>query len=192
MLPFATLCLSMAYDFAPFDKEIRETEEWLTRELSGIRTGRAAPALLDGVKVDAYGSRTPLNQVGSMTVEDARTIRISPWDKSLIKAIEKAINEADLGVSAGSDEQGLRISFPELTAERRQMLVKLANEKVEQAKVTLRGKRAETIKYLEASEKDGVSKDEIFRLKEEVQKRVDKATEVLDGLAKKKQEEISI
>jgi ribosome recycling factor len=182
----------MAYDFGPFDKEIKETEEWLAREFTSIRTGRASPALLDSVKVDAYGSRTPINQIGSVTIEDARTIRITPWDKSLIKPIEKAILEADLGVSSSVDDQGLRVFFPELTAERRTMLLKLADEKLEQAKITLRGHRAETIKYIESSEKDGgVSKDEIFRLKEDVQKRVDGGIEALEALGKKKHSEIS-
>jgi ribosome recycling factor len=181
----------MAYDFAPFEKEIKETEEWLVREFGGIRTGRAAPALLDAIKVDVYGSRTPIKEVASIMIEDARTIRVSPWDKSLIKSIEKAVGEADLGISAAADDQGLRVFFPELTAERRQLLMKLANEKLEQAKITLRGHRSETIKYIDASEKDGVSKDEIFRLKEEVQKRVDTATAALEALGKRKHDEIS-
>jgi ribosome recycling factor len=169
----------MAYDFGPFDKEIKETEDWLQRELSGIRTGRSSPAILDGVRVDSYGARTPLRELGSVTIEDARTLRVVLWDKSLLKAADKAIS-------------GLRIFFPELTSDRRVMLMKLANEKVEQAKITLRGHRSETIKYLEESEEDGVSKDEIFRLKEDVQKRVDAGTAALDALAKKKEDEISL
>lgn len=179
----------MAYDFSELDKQIHETEEWLAHEFTSIRTGRASPALLDTVKVDAYGSRTPLNQVGSVTIEDARTLRVTPWDKSLIKPIEKAIMEADLGISVSTDEVGLRVSFPELTAERRTLLLKLANERHEQAKITLRGYRTETLKYLESSE--GVGKDEIFRVKEEVQKRIDAATAALEALEKKKHEEIA-
>jgi ribosome recycling factor len=182
----------MAYDFGPFDKEIKETEDWLQRELSGIRTGRSSPAILDGVRVDSYGARTPLRELGSVTIEDARTLRVVLWDKSLLKAADKAITESDLGVSVGVDDSGLRIFFPELTSDRRVMLMKLANEKVEQAKITLRGHRSETIKYLEESEEDGVSKDEIFRLKEDVQKRVDAGTAALDALAKKKEDEISL
>jgi ribosome recycling factor len=182
----------MAYDFGPFDKEIKETEDWLQRELSGIRTGRSSPAILDSVRVDSYGARTPLKELGSVTIEDARTLRVVLWDKSLLKAADKAITEADLGVSVGVDDSGLRVFFPELTGERRTLLMKLANEKVEQAKVTLRGHRAETLKYLDSSEDDGVSKDEIFRLKEEVQKRVDAGTAALEVLAKKKEDEISL
>ncbi len=182
----------MAYDFGPLDKEIKETEEWLAREFSSIRTGRASPALLDSVKVDVYGSHTPINQIGSVMIEDARTLRIVPWDKSLSKSIERAIMEADLGISTSVDDQGLRAFFPQLTAERRTLLMKSANDRVEQAKVTLRGHRAETIKAIEGSEKDGgISKDEIFRLKEDVQKRIDAGMAALDALAKKKQDEIS-
>src|SRR3989338_1835633 len=109
----------MAYDFAPLKNKIKETEEWLTRELSGVRTGRATPSLLDGVKPEAYGTRTPLRELASVSVEDARTLRIVPWDMSILKTIEKGITEADLGVGVAIDDQGLRVSFPSLTSERR-------------------------------------------------------------------------
>jgi ribosome recycling factor len=183
----------MAYDYAPFDKEIKETEEWLARELSGIRTGRATPAILDSIRVDSYGAKTPLNQLGSVTIEDARTLRVVFWDKSMNKPAETAILQADLGMSVLTDDQGLRVLFPELTAERRTMLSKLASDKVEQAKITLRGHRTETMKFIDASEKDGgVGIDELKRIKEEIQKRVDAATAVLEGMGKKKHEEISL
>jgi ribosome recycling factor len=183
----------MAYDFKPLDGQVKETEEWLAREFTSIRTGRAAPALLDNVKADSYGARTPLTQIGSITIEDARTLRIVPWDKSLMKAIEKAIMEADLGVSVGSDDLGLRVFFPELTAERRTLLLKLAHEKVEQAKVTLRGHRAQAIKDIDAAEKEGgMGKDESDRLKAEVQKKIDAGSEALEALSKRKHDEIAI
>lgn len=183
----------MAYDFSKLQANIKETEEWLQRELSGVRTGRAAPALLDSIKVDAYGARTPLAQIASVTVEDARTIRISPWDKTLAKPMEKAINDANLGISVVVDDSGMRVVFPELTAERRTMLLKLAGDKLEQAKVTLRGHRADTIKDIDAAEKEGgMGKDDVARYKEEVQKYIDKGTEALEAQAKKKQEEIAI
>ncbi len=185
--------LPMAYDFSALDAHIKETEEWLTREFTGIRTGRATPALLDTIKVDAYGSRTPLNQIGSLTVEDARTLRFVPWDKSLQKECEKAIQDADLGVSVSVDDQGLRVIFPELTAERRTMLLKLANEKLEHARVTLRGHRGEAIKKLEADEKEGgMGKDDVTRYKEEIQKKIDAGNASLEDHYKRKQEEISL
>jgi ribosome recycling factor len=182
----------MANDFKTLKDGIKETEEWLTRELGGVRTGRAAPTLLDAVKPEIYGTRTPIQNVASVTIEDARTLRIVPWDKSVVKSIEKGITDADLGVSVAVDDMGLRIIFPELTQERRQQLAKLAGEKSEHAKVTLRGLRNEAIKELEAEEKEGgMSKDELFRLKEELQKLVDAANLSLENIAKKKQEEIT-
>lgn len=183
----------MAYDFTKLKAQIKETEEWLQRELSGVRTGRATPALLDSVRVDAYGSRSKLPEIASVTVEDARTIRISPWDKSLSKAIEKAIGEADLGISAVVDDTGMRVIFPDLTAERRTLLAKISGDKVEQSKVTLRGHRSEGIKDIEAAEKEGgMGKDDVVRLKEEAQKFIDAATTVLEAMGKKKLEEISL
>jgi ribosome recycling factor len=182
----------MAYDFSKLKTDIKETEEWLSREFSTIRTGRASSALLDGVKPEAYGTRTALRELGSVTVEDARTIRIVPWDKTVAKAIEKAITEADLGVSVVTDDQGLRVLFPDLTAERRTMLQKVAGEKLEHARVTLRGHRTDAIKALDAAEKEGgMGQDELKRLKEEVQKHIDTGMEGLEALLKRKQEEIS-
>ncbi|MBA3789010.1 ribosome recycling factor [Patescibacteria group bacterium] len=183
----------MAYDFSALDAHIKETEEWLGREFSGIRTGRASPALLDGIKPEAYGVRTPITQIGSVTIEDARTLRVVPWDKTLNKAIEKAIMEADLGVSVGTDDLGVRVFFPELTAERRTLLLKLANDKVEQAKVTLRGHRTDALKELDAAEKEGgMGKDELDRLKEDVQKKIDVGSVAIQALAKRKHDEISL
>lgn len=182
----------MAYDFTPLKAQLKETEEWLAREFSGIRTGRASTALLDGVKPEAYGARTPLAQLGSVSVEDARTLRIIPWDKTVTKSIEKAITEMDLGVGVSTDEAGLRVSFPELTAERRTMLMKLAGDKCEQARVTLRGHRTDALKGIEAAEKEGgMGEDEMKRLKEEVQKLIDAGSSALDALFEKKKTEIS-
>lgn len=187
-----TLAGIMAYDFSKFDTHIKETEEWLAREFSGIRTGRSSPAILDNVKPEVYGVRTPMQQIGSVSIEDARTLRIIPWDKSGMKAIEKAITEANLGVSVMTDDQGLRVIFPELTAERRTILGKLAGQKCEEARVTLRGHRTDAIKSLEAAEKEGgMGEDELKRLKEEVQKKIDQGGENLDALLKRKHDEIA-
>lgn len=182
----------MAYDFTTLKAAIKETEEWLTRELGGVRTGRATPTLLDSVKPEIYGSRTPITSVASVTIEDAKTIRIVPWDKTVVKAIEKGITEADLGISVAIDDMGLRVIFPELTAERRVMLAKIAGEKSEHAKVTLRGHRNDAMKALEQAEKDGgLSKDDVFRHKEELQKLIDAGNASLEAIAKKKQDEIT-
>ncbi len=182
----------MAHDFSPFKAKIKETEEWLSRELSGVRTGRATPALLDGVKPEAYGTRTPLRELASVSVEDARTLRIIPWDASLTKAIEKGITDANLGVSPSVDDQGLRVSFPELTAERRTQLIKLAKDKTEQARTTLRSHRTDAMKALEAEEKGGgMGEDEVERLKGDIQKLIDTASGIIGDVLKKKELEIS-
>jgi len=182
----------MAYNFSKLDAGVKETKEWLEREFSGIRTGRSSPALLDNVKPEVYGTRTPMQQLGSVSIEDARTLRIIPWDKTTAKNIEKAISEADLGVSVVTDDQGLRVIFPDLTAERRVILGKLAGDKAEQARITLRGHRTDAMKDLESSEKEGgMGQDELKRLKEEVQKKIDTAGKDLDAMLERKHEEIS-
>lgn len=182
----------MAYDFSGLKKNIKETEEWLARELSGVRTGRATPTLLDAVKPEAYGARTPLTQLASVSIEDARTLRVIPWDSGLLKAIEKGVIEADLGVGVATDDQGLRVSFPELTSERRIQLSKIASDKTEQAKVTLRSHRTSTLHALEDLEKDGgIGKDEVARLRTEVQKLIDAGNESLGEILKKKEVEIT-
>ena len=182
-----------SFDFKTLDNSIKETEEWLVRELSSVRTGRATPAILDTIKPEVYGTRTPINQVAAVNIEDARTLRIVPWDKSLTKVIEAAIQNANLGIGVGSDDQGLRVTFPELTAERRTMLLKVANEKLEQSRITLRGHRTDTLKALEAAEKEGgMGKDELARFKDDVQKKIDKGNEALEALFKRKETEVSL
>ncbi len=182
----------MAYDFSKLKENIKETEEWLARELSGVRTGRATPTLLDGVKPEAYGTRTPIRELANISVEDARTLRIIPWDKDLLKVIEKGITDADLGISVSTDDQGLRVAFPELTSERRTQLSKIAGDRTEQAKVTLRSHRTDAIKALDAAEKEGgMGKDEAARLKTEIQKFIDVGNEELAKTLEKKEAEIS-
>ncbi len=181
----------MAYDFKPFEKRIAEIVAHAQKELAGIRTGRAAPAILDGVQVESYGSRVPISQVAGVAIEDARTLRISPWDSSLGKEIEKAIVAANLGLSVGSDERGVRVSFPELTADRRTQLVKLAKEKVEESRAALRVARDEVWSEIQKREKDGdLTEDDKFRAKDDMQKRVDTANKQFDDLLERKEKEI--
>lgn len=182
----------MAYDFSKLKANIKETEEWLTGELAGVRTGRATPTLLDSVKPEAYGVRTPLRELASVSVEDARTLRIIPWDKTLTKAIEKGITEADLGVGLATDSEGLRVSFPELTSERRTQLSKIASDKTEQARVTLRAHRTDALRALAAAEAPGgMGEDEMARLKAEIQKLIDAANDSLAKILEKKEAEIA-
>lgn len=175
-----------------FEKRAKEIVAWLQQEYTGIRTGQAAPALLDSVKVENYGTRSPINQVATVGVEDARTLRVSPWDAGTIPAIEAAIREADLGVSVATDSSGLRVVFPELTSERRQQLLKLAGQKLEDARISVRGARDEAMKEIDKQEKDGdMSKDEHFAAKEKIQKQVETVNKELDGVFSAKEAEIA-
>ena len=182
----------MAYDFKNFEKRIKEVEERLWKELGAVRTGRAAPAILDGVLVESYGTRMPITQVATVSVEDARTLRVAPWDAVAGKEIEKAITLANLGLSVGMDERGVRVFFPELTAERRVALIKLAKEKVEDARTALRMARDEVWSDIQKREKEGVMpEDDKFRAKDEMQKRVDAANAAFDEAFQRKEKEIA-
>lgn len=179
------------YDFGKFKQKAREIEEWLKKEFAGIRTGRATIALLDGVLVESYGSKVPLNQVGSLSVEDARMIRIAPYDASAAKEVEKGIIAANLGVSVALDDRGVRVMFPELTAERRTQIVKIAKEKLEQSKVSIRMAREDVLKDIQNKEKaGGMGKDDVTRFKNELQKHVDAANKAVEELFAKKEKEI--
>lgn len=181
----------MAYNFSVLQNEIREAEEWLKKEFQGLRTGRATPAILDGVSVESYGARMQINQLASIAIEDAKTLRIAPWDMSQAKNIEKGINDSDLGLSVSVDEKGLRVAFPALTTERRTQFVKIAKEKLEDARVRLRAAREKVWDDIQKKEKEGgMSEDDKFRLKTEMQKMVDEANRKLEELAEKKEAEI--
>ena len=172
-------------------KKLQEVKEWLQKEFSGIRTGQASPGLLDSVKVESYGSKMPLNQVGTIGVEDARTLRVSVWDASVVKAAEDAIRDANLGVSVVGDSSGLRVIFPELTSDRREQLLKLAKAKQEDARISVRAVRDEAMKQIEKSEKDGdISEDEKFTKKDAVQSEVEKSNLALEALYAQKESEL--
>lgn len=181
----------MAYKLDELKKGLEETEQWLAQELSTLRTGRATPALLDGVALEVYGSRMKLNQVASITVEDARSLYVAPWDTEQIKPIEKAISMADLGVSVGSDEKGVRVSFPELTTERRQQLIKLLKNKLEDARIAVKQKRTDTMNAIEKAQKGGeLSEDEARDAKDDAQKMIEEGNKKLEELAAKKEAEL--
>jgi len=182
----------MTYDFSLLDSKILAAKEWLTREYQGLRTGRATPSLVEGVYVVAYGTRTPLKQIGSITVEDARTVRIVPWDATLVKEIEKAVTAADLGVGIGADAMGVRISFPELTAERRVEFVKLAKQKLEEARTAVKQARDEIWNDIQQKEKEGeLSEDDKFTLRDDLQARVDTGNNTLEAMFGSKEDEIT-
>lgn len=181
----------MLYNFSNFLNKSKSVEAWLHNEYQNVRTGRASTAFLDQVKVESYGEMMPLSNVASIGIEDAKTIRVSPWDSSLIKSIEKAIIVADLGVSTAVDEKGVRVIFPDLTGERRTQLVKIAKEKLEEAKVSLRQERNEVNGDMDNKKKNGeMSEDDVSRSKKELDKHMDNSTSILDQLFVKKEKEI--
>lgn len=180
------------FNFSKFDQKGKAVEEWLEKELGGIRTSRATPAILDGVLVESYGAKLPINQIGSITSQDARTLFVTPWDTGAIKEVEKAIMAANLGLSVSAVDTGVRVSFPELTSERRAALIKVAKEKFEDARVSVRKLRDEIQKEIEAAEKaGGMGEDEKFRLKAELQKLTDALNKKLQDSVERKEKEIS-
>ncbi len=181
----------MIYNFTPFKTKLKEVEEWLKKEFSGLRTGKASPAILDSIKVESYGSLMSVNQIGSVTLEDARSIRITPWDMSQAKAVEKAISISNLGLSVTVDDKGLRVIFPELTTERRGDLVKFAKQKLEDARKSVRQDRDKVLEDIKKKEKEGgMGEDEVFRFKAETQKIVDETNKNLEILTEKKEKDI--
>jgi ribosome recycling factor len=183
----------MNYDFKNFEQKLKDIENWLIKEFSGLRTGRAMVSLLDRVMVDAYGVKTPLNQVASINSEDPKTLRVAPWDSSQIHNIEKAVALADLGVSTVSDEKGVRVIFPELTSERREMLIKQAGKKLEEAKVSMRTARDEIKNDINTKEKNSeIGQDDKFRYIENMQKIFDSFQSKLEKLLEEKETEIKL
>lgn len=179
------------YDFSNLKNKIKDTESWLEKELGSIRTGRATPTILDGVRVDAYGSEMPVTNVATVTSEDARTLRITPWDNSMIKPIEKGITLANLGLSVSVDDKGLRVSFPSLTTETRSTFVKMAKAKVEEAKIALRQERNKVNDDLNTKKKDGsMGEDDCLRAKTEVDKLIQDAGNGFETQGGRKEKEL--
>lgn len=163
----------------------------LSREFTGLRTGRASINLLDGIKVESYGSLTPLNQVGNIGVPEPRLLTVQVWDKSLVKTVEKAIRDAGLGLNPVADGQMVRVPLPPLTEERRQELTKIAAKYAEEAKISVRNVRRDAMENLKKLEKDGeISEDEHHRLSEEVQKLTDGRVKKIDENLAVKQKDI--
>ena len=180
-------------NFSEFKKKINSIEEWLKKEYSSFRTGKATPVILDSILVESYGSKMKKNQMAGITIEDARTLRISPWDKGQTKEIEKAIIQSSLGLSVNVDDAGLRVIFPELTSERRDSFIKVARQKLEEARISLRKERDTVKNEIESSKKKGeINEDGEFRLKEEMQKIVAAANTSLESITDRKEKEIKL
>lgn len=177
--------------FSQAEEKMKKTVEVLQKELSSIRTGKATTSLLDGIKVEYYGSIVPLNQVATLSVPDYKLIIIQPWEKKLIPEIAKAIQKSDLGLNPLTDANVVRLPIPPLTEERRQDLVKHVKKIIEDTKVSLRNIRREANDALKKKEKDKeISEDDSRKGMEQVQKILDEHIKSVEELMKKKEEEI--
>ena len=173
-----------------YDDKMKKTLDHLEAEFAAIRAGRANPHVLDKLRVDYYGTPTPIQQVGNVTVPEARIIQIAPWEKSLIKEIEKAIMTSDIGINPTNDGNVIRLVFPELTEERRKDLVKDVKKKGEDGKVAVRNIRRDGNDSLKKLAKTEISEDEIKQLEDQLQKLTDKYIKDVDALIEAKSKEI--
>lgn len=181
----------MSYDFTKFKEEKEKIINYLSSEYRSIQTGTASPQVLDLLSVDSYGLKMSISHIASVGVETPANLLIVPYDKSLLKEIEKVINEADLGLSTSSDSTGLRVFFPKPTTESRQKMVKLIKEKLEEARVKVRNVREDSKKEIEKASKDGeFGKDEETRYLEELQEVVNEANRELEDMYNKKEKDI--
>src|ERR1700744_1004602 len=181
----------MSYNKAELDRRMTGAVGPLKTELAGLRTGRASAALLDPVKVDAYGSIMPINQVGNISTPEPRLITVQVWDKSMVKAVEKAIRDSGIGLNPQTDGQLLRIPIPELNEERRKELVKLAHKYAEAARIAVRNVRRDGMDALKKAEKDGkIGQDEQHKQGDELQKLTDAHVREIDAGVHAKEQEI--
>ena len=181
----------MIYNFTNFKIELKKAEEFLNKEYKELNVGRASPLVLDSVSMDSYGSYVPIKNVASISIEDPKTLRVAPWDKSQIKFIEKAILSANIGLSVATDDLGIRVIFPQLTTETRIKLVKVLKEKLEEARITVRRDRERIWDEIQKEEKESkITEDQRFKAKEELQKAVDEANSILENMFEKKEKEV--
>lgn len=181
----------MQYNFSNLKTNFKKVEEFLSKEYSQLNIGRASPMVLDSVKVESYGSFVPLKNIASVSIEDPKTLRIAPWDKSQIKSIEKAIVGSNLGLSVATDDLGIRVIFPQLTTETRKTLVKILKEKLEESRIAARRERETILADIEAKEQESqMTEDEMFRAKEELQKIISETNGNLEAIFEKKEKEV--
>jgi ribosome recycling factor len=172
-------------------KDLNETLDFLKKELAKLRTGVASPSMVENILVDYYGAKTPLKHAANINVPEPRLITISPWDKGTIAAIEGAIRQADLGLNPASDGQVVRIPIPPLTEERRKDLVKVLNQKAEEARISIRAAREDVGKEIQRLEKEGqISEDDKFKGKDKLQETVDEYNKKVEDIREKKEKEI--
>ena len=178
-------------DLKEFQRKMEKTLDVLASDFAAVRAGRANAQVLDRITVEYYGQPSPINQVGTVSSPDPRTLVIQPWDGSLLKAIEKAIQTSDLGINPQNDGRVIRLVFPQLTEERRKDLVKQVKKMAEDSKVVLRNERRDALDRAKKLKKDlNFSEDELSSFEKEVQKTVDKYIATVDDIAKDKEKEI--
>lgn len=181
----------MAYNFTQTKEAFIGITQWLAHEFSSLHSGKASPIVLDSISIESYGSVMPIKNVASVTIEDTKTLRVVPWDKSQVKVIEKAVNDANVGLSVVSDSDGLRVIFPMLTTETRQKMVKILKDMLEEARIRVRKEREKTQDDIRALEKSNeLTEDEKFRSLDELQKLVDEVNNNLEELFAKKEKDV--
>ena len=172
------------------EAKMQKTLDVLSKELAAVRAGRANPAVLDKITVEYYGAPTPLNQVAAISTPDPRTLAVQPWDGSVLKAIEKAIQVSDLGINPQNDGKQIRLNFPPLTEERRKELVKQIRNEAETARISLRNARRDAVEAFKKAQKEGMPEDESKDGEAQAQKLLEKFTKTLDEALQKKEKEI--
>lgn len=177
--------------YADTQDRMKKTVEALDKEFKRLRTGRASVSLVDGIKIDYYGTSTPLSQLATLTIPDPRTILIQPWDQSIINEVEKAVLKSELGLTPMNDGKVIRINIPVLTTERRRELVKLVKKMSEETKVAIRNIRRDANELIKELKKEKqISEDELFRAQEETQKITDDFIKKIDAQSMNKEKEI--
>ena len=175
----------------PYDEKMQKTIEVVKSDFASVRAGRANAAVLDKITIDYYGSPSPINQVASITSPDPRTLAIQPWDMKLLKAIEKAIQTSDLGINPQNDGRVIRLSFPQLTEERRKELSKQVKKYAEAGKVAIRNIRREAVDtYKAMKKKSEITEDDLKEYEKELQDLTEKRSKQIDELAAKKEAEL--
>ena len=178
-------------DYTNLKEKMEKTINVYSEKLAEVRAGRANPAILNKVKIDYYGTPTPINQVAGISVPEARMILIQPWDASILKDIEKAILASDIGINPNNDGKVIRLAFPELNEERRKELVKEIKKMAEEAKIAVRAVRRDGIEEAKSEQKQGnITEDDLKQAENEIQKITDKNIEEIDEILSKKEKEI--
>ena len=183
--------MSTEFDLADIKRRMQGAIQSFKHDLGGLRTGRASASLLDPIQVDAYGAMMPLNQVATVSVPEPRLLSVQVWDRSMVGAVEKAIRDSDLGLNPSTEGQTMRIRIPELNEQRRKEMVKVAHKYAEEARIAVRHVRRDGMDLLKKLEKDGhISKDDIERHSEQVQKATDQSVAEIDAALVGKEKEI--